>query len=216
MRSAARLRSAAPVRLSALALLLVVVVASAATASDTGLSGDEGHPRSQLPLALYVAPLLDATLEGSAKRAIDDWNAVSQAALGVQAFRRVDRDAGAQVIVTFAPAPSPRMMGETSLETGTGGRITPPVRIRVFDPTARGQTARETLLYQVLGHELGHALGLAHVTNPASIMCCVRGSIDFNDPAARDAYLAARRQPDVRSVRGEIAAHYETFWTQHR
>ena len=47
-------------------------------------------------------------------------------------------------------------------------------------------------------------------------MCCVRGSVDFTDPAARDAYVDARRHPDVRSVRAQLAEHYARFWRDRR
>ena len=43
-------------------------------------------------------------------------------------------------------------------------------------------------------------------------MCCERGAVDFNDPTARDAYIEARRHPDLRSVRTELAEHYARFW----
>jgi matrixin len=82
----------------------------------------------------------------------------------------------------------------------------------VVAPVARGQTSRETLLYQVVAHELGHALGLPHVRDPRSLMCCVTGSVDFNDPAAREAYVEARRHPDVRSARAELVEHYARVW----
>jgi hypothetical protein len=43
-------------------------------------------------------------------------------------------------------------------------------------------------------------------------MCCVAGTIDFNDPAQREAYIEGRRHPDVRSVRGQLTDHYDRFW----
>jgi hypothetical protein len=92
------------------------------------------------------------------------------------------------------------------------GVIALPVRIVVFEPTARGQTSRETLLYQIAAHELGHALGLAHTRDPSSLMCCVPGSVDFNDPVAREAYIEARRHPGAGSARAQLAEHYERFW----
>jgi hypothetical protein len=36
--------------------------------------------------------------------------------------------------------------------------------------------------------------------------------VDFNDPVVREAYIEARRHPDLRSVREELIAHYTRFW----
>jgi matrixin len=71
------------------------------------------------------------------------------------------------------------------------------------------------VFYQVLAHELGHALGLPHTTEPRSVMCCVEGSIDFRDPAQRDAYVEGRRHPDLRSVETQLREHYDRFWRRH-
>ena len=107
------------------------------------------------------------------------------------------------------------LMGFAEITSGADHVITVPVRVVVHEVTARGQTSRETLLYQILAHELGHALGLVHTTEPRSLMCCVHASLDFNDPTVRAAYVEARRKPDIGSARAQLAAHYERFWRAH-
>ena len=183
-----------------------------AAASDVEMPVREGHPRDRFPLKVYVTPLRDRGLEAVIGRAIRDWNTVGVSVLGREVFVVVEAGAGAQVTIALGSGSSPRLMGETEIGSDPEGVITPPVRIILTDSPARGQTSRDTLRYQVTAHELGHALGLPHTTDPRSIMCCVWHGVDFNDPDFRRAYVEARRNPDLRSVESQLKAHYAAFW----
>jgi len=195
-----------------LLVLVLLAFAAVAEASDAPLTGNDGHPRARLPLTLSIAPFGRPSLDLAAGRAIDDWNRVTRETLAVEAFTVVPGARDASITVVTTPRDPGGPMGVTHLASGSGGVIALPVRIDVREPAARGRTSRETVLYQVLAHELGHALGLAHTTDPRSLMCCVHESLNFNDPAVRDAYVESRRKPDVGSVRAQLAAHYERFW----
>jgi Matrixin len=199
--------------LTLLLLAGALAAAGGARASETvDTARPIGHPRERLPLAIHLLPPRDAALEAPVRRAVDDWNAVAREALGVEAFRWHDREEGADVVIRFVPAAADRPMGYAHLDVDDAGVIRLPVRIDLAEPTAMGATSRETLLFQVAAHEIGHALGLPHTDDPGSIMCCQRGRVNLADPTVRQRYVDSRRRPDLRSVLPQLLELYPGFW----
>ena len=108
--------------------LFALVASGPAAASDTPLSGLEGHPRDRFPLGLWTQATGDAELDAAMRRAVDDWNALFRETLGVTAFTAVPREA-ARVRVNVEPATSAGLMGVTYLHTDDTGAIQVPVSI---------------------------------------------------------------------------------------
>ena len=200
-------------RLALLALSLLLL-GTAGKASDVPAvrQGLVGHPRSRFPLAVHVGPAPDAALDAAVRAAVADWNRGFTESLGVAAFGWAEGPEGAQVLVRFANELPDRVMGQAGMEADAQGVLRLPVRVDLGPAVARGESSAARVAYQVALHELGHALGLPHANDAASIMCCDPGRLDFDDPAVRATYLRTRRQPDLHAVLPQLSEHYRRFW----
>ncbi|MDR3539101.1 MAG: matrixin family metalloprotease, partial [Acetobacteraceae bacterium] len=114
------------------------------------------------------------------------------------------RPAPADILLAFGDLTQSEI-GETSFHS-SGGAFLPGVAIRLEDPAVDPLVANgdgtfryqgtSTQLFEVVLHEIGHALGLAHSSDPSAVMYPIvgpqNGTLDASDIAGIDALYGAR------------------------
>jgi hypothetical protein len=180
-----------------------------------------GHPRARFPLKVWAQGGFSRDTTGQTlRRVVEDWNALARDVLGVSVFDPVEAREPADIRISVGSRPAEsKPLGWAGSRPGPDGVIPVPLMIQVYASVPaldRWNIDRETALYGVAVHELGHALGLNHVRDPRSIMCCVDMRGDLGDGIKWSLHQRALRAPDLASVREQLAEHYARVWSAAR
>ena len=218
----ARLSTFVPAALATLAFLVAACVSNGvrtppATRANVMVPRDDAPyhwPAAELrQLSVWVQPWSDAAGWTPQHLTLVDSALAAWSVDGSVAFRRVPRSQDAVIRIYWTATLPARHPGVTTLTPNRRGELER-ANIWVNVTAAARQTATsDEVLYGIIAHELGHALGLSHATDEAQLMYPVlyRLSVSAEDLDALRAVaggqvLASRKAVVTTAVEGVSTA----------